>query len=134
MIVLVDTNIIIDALRVKNAGASPLSDLLRNGATLSVSAVTVGEVYVGLREAETSATGALLARMECYPVTRAIAWRGGLLVNDWARNGRTFTLDDMLIAATVLEHDLTLLTANRKDFPMRELKLYPPGPKPLIRT
>jgi len=33
-------------------------------------------------------------------------------------------LDDMLIAATALEHGLTLMTDNRMDFPMRELELY----------
>ena len=32
---------------------------------------------------------------------------------------------DMLIAATALEHSLTLVTENRKDFPMPELSLYP---------
>jgi predicted nucleic acid-binding protein len=31
----------------------------------------------------------------------------------------------MVVAATALEHNLALVTANRKDFPMPELKFYP---------
>jgi predicted nucleic acid-binding protein len=31
----------------------------------------------------------------------------------------------MIIAATVLEHSLALMTDNRKDFPLPELSIYP---------
>ncbi len=44
----------------------------------------------------------------------------------WARKGRTLALTDMLIAATALEHELTLITDNHKDFPMPELLLFTP--------
>jgi predicted nucleic acid-binding protein len=33
----------------------------------------------------------------------------------------------MFIAATAVEYDLVLLTDNRKDFPMPELKFYNPA-------
>ena len=43
----------------------------------------------------------------------------------------TLSLSDMLIAATALEHGLTLITHNKKHFPMPELSLYPfPGATP----
>jgi len=64
-------------------------------------------------------------RDSCFPVTYSIAERGGRLRNDWARKGRTLGLADMVVAATALEHNLALVTANRKDFPMPELKFYP---------
>jgi predicted nucleic acid-binding protein len=32
-----------------------------------------------------------------------------------------------LTAATALEYQLTLMTDNRKDFPLRESDLYPPA-------
>jgi predicted nucleic acid-binding protein len=55
----------------------------------------------------------------------AVGERAGWLINSWARQGRTLQVPDAIIAATALEHDLTLMTANRRDFPMPELKFYP---------
>jgi hypothetical protein len=55
----------------------------------------------------------------------AIAKQAGALRYEWARKGVTLTLTDTMIAATVLHYGLTLITDNRKDFPMPELKLHP---------
>ena len=38
---------------------------------------------------------------------------------------RPDSLADMMVAATALEHGLSLMTDNRKDFPLPELTLYP---------
>jgi hypothetical protein len=58
-------------------------------------------------------------------MTGAIARRAGSLKNAWAHKGRTLSLADMMVAATALEHGLSLLTDSRKDFPLPELNLYP---------
>ena len=42
---------------------------------------------------------------------------------DYFRKGATLNLADVTIAAVALTHGLTLLTENRKDFPMPELAL-----------
>jgi predicted nucleic acid-binding protein len=44
--------------------------------------------------------------------------------NRWHKKGHTLSLPDVTIAAVVLTYGLTLLTDNRKDFPMPELALY----------
>lgn len=44
---------------------------------------------------------------------------------EYARKGAILSLLDMLIAATALERGLTLITANRKHFPMPELVIHP---------
>ncbi len=49
----------------------------------------------------------------------------GLLKRDYGKKGQTLNLGDVLIAATALHNSLTLLTDNVKDFPMKELSLYP---------
>jgi len=46
------------------------------------------------------------------------------LQNRWRKKGHTLSLPDVTIAAVALTHGLTLLTDNRKDFPMPELALY----------
>ena len=39
--------------------------------------------------------------------------------------GRTLSVMDMMVAATALVYGLPLMTDNRKDFPMAELRFYP---------
>ncbi|MBN8713005.1 MAG: type II toxin-antitoxin system VapC family toxin [Xanthomonadales bacterium] len=50
------------------------------------------------------------------PVTQAIAERGGVIAAALRRAGRTCGDLDPLLAATALEHDLTLVTRNVKHF------------------
>jgi toxin FitB len=50
------------------------------------------------------------------PVTRAIAERWGVLDGERQLAGRPLNIADGLIAATALEHALTLVTRNVKDF------------------
>jgi predicted nucleic acid-binding protein len=50
------------------------------------------------------------------PVSEAIAERWGILEGDCQLKGLTINAPDGLIAATALEHDLTLVTRNVKDF------------------
>ena len=57
-------------------------------------------------------------------MTEQIARRAGMLKQHWAMKGRTFSLPDMMVAATALEHDLPLITENRKDFQIHGLRFY----------
>ena len=50
------------------------------------------------------------------PVTEPIAERMGRWAGEGETRGRTIRIADGLIAATALEHDLTLVTRNVKDF------------------
>ena len=50
------------------------------------------------------------------PVTEAIAERMGQWAGEGEARGRTIKIADGLIASTALEHDLTLVTRNAKDF------------------
>jgi predicted nucleic acid-binding protein len=74
---------------------------------------------------ETDATERLLSSLECYPITAAIARRAGSLKSKWAQKGQTLTLADMIVAAVALEHRLTLMTDNRKDFRIPGLSFFP---------
>jgi predicted nucleic acid-binding protein len=125
LILLLDTTVLIDVLRTKNNRRSLLAKLVESGHTLSTSALNIAEVYTGMRSNEADATGIFLSSLECYPITAEIARRAGSLKQKWAQKGRTLTLADMLVAAVSLEHRLTLMTDNRKDFPIPELKFFP---------
>jgi len=128
MRLLVDTSVLIDALRLRRGRRQLLAELVRSGHTLATSALNIAEIFAGMRPEEEANTRRLLNPLECYEVTPPSAELAGRFKRDWARKGRTLTLTDTLIAATALEHGCVLVTDNRKDFPMPELELHPlPG-------
>ncbi len=125
MNILLDTSVLIDALNARAETRSFLQAHLRTGNTLACCAITIAEVYAGMRRHEAQATGEFLDALDYYETTRATARRAGDLKATWSRKGQTLSLPDALIAAVALEHGLTLATGNRKHFPMPELKLLP---------
>jgi predicted nucleic acid-binding protein len=125
VILLLDTTVLIDVLRGRADRRALLVELAVSGHTLVTSAINLGEVYAGMRQEEETQTELFLSTLECYAVTPEIARRAGRLKSEWARKGKTLTLADMIVAATALEHGLTLMTDNRKDFPLSELEFYP---------
>src|SRR5256885_243256 len=103
---LVDTNILVQAIRQKKGRWELLEGLVQTGGSLACSVITVGELYAGLRAHEKVRTQELLDGFERLEVTEEIACYAGLLKNEWAAKGFTFTLVDMIIAATAIAHKL----------------------------
>lgn len=122
---LADTSVLIDAINRKRGRWELLRTLVEGGDTLACSAITVTEIYAGMRPHESAATRSLLEAMELYEVDWELARYAGLLKNEWGRRGQTLSVPDVLIAATALVHSLVLMTDNRKDFPMPQLVVYP---------
>jgi predicted nucleic acid-binding protein len=122
---LLDTSIIIDALNDKRERRSLLLDLLRQGHLLACCPINVTEIYAGIRPKEEKATEEFLRSLEYYHVTWPVARLAGVLKRDHARKGITLTVSDATIAAVAVAHHLTLMTDNVKDFPMKEITLYP---------
>lgn len=125
MRLLLDTSVLIDVLRLRRGRRELLAELARAGHTLATSALNVAEVYAGLRPGEEAQTEAFLSALDCYELTGTAARLAGILKNKWSRKGRTLALADAIIAAITLERRCTLMTDNRKDFPMPELEHYP---------
>ena len=96
-------------------------------ARLFLSVVTIGEIRKGLTvlpegrrrtELVTWFHTELLSwfRNRILPVTHSIADRWGVLDGQGQLKGTPLNTADGMIAATALEHDLTLVTRNVKDF------------------
>lgn len=125
MQLMLDTSVLIDALRSRRGRRQWLAELVRSGHTLATSALNFAEVCAGMRAAEEEQTKLFLSLLQCHDVTANAAEMAGQLRRHWQQKGRTLTLADTIVAAVALEHRCPLATDNRKDFPMAELKLYP---------
>ncbi len=118
-----DSNILILALRSQPHALDLLDETRRGKHQLFISVITRTEVLAGMRPHERKITMELLDSFDAIPVDEVIADRAGRLIYEYARKGVTLSLADALIAATALEHDLTLVTTNPKHFPMPEISL-----------
>jgi|SRR5579872_85357 predicted nucleic acid-binding protein len=124
MRLLLDTSVLIDVLRSRRNRRSWLAELVRAGHSLETSALNIAEVYAGMRPEEENATREFLGALRTHPITVSAAEKAGRLKNQWSRKGRTVALADTIVAATAIEQGCELITDNRKDFPMPELRLY----------
>lgn len=131
MMLLVDSDWIIQGLNNAPEATALLARLSVLG--LSVSTISVGEVLEGAfhgndppkRIAETRAfrTG-----FQTLPVTEDIATEFANCRAQLRRQGNLIPDLDLLIAATAIAHDLTLLTRNRRHFErVPGLRLYDDG-------
>ena len=88
---------------------------------LSLSTISLGEVYEGVfgsvdPPARENEFNAFLERVEIIPIDIEIARIFGIERLRLRREGRMIGDLDILIAATALRYDLTLLTNNRRHF------------------
>ena len=128
MRILLDSSVIIDALRGRRGRRELLRGLLEEGHDLACCAINVAEVYSGMRPHEAEATAELIDGLEYVEISREAARQAGELRLQWQRKGKTLSLPDAIIAAVALRKDLTVATDNARHFSMLRLKLLPlPG-------
>jgi predicted nucleic acid-binding protein len=120
---LLDTNILILCFR-KTEGYRELLDTLAKDDTLYISVMTRLEIVRGMREHERKDTFNLLDSLETIDITIEIADKAGDLIRLWRTKGMNLGDADAVIAATALNHGLSLVTTNEKHFPMPDLVVY----------
>lgn len=111
---LIDTDVLIWMTRGHAGAASRLQTIT----PWRISAVTYIELAQGCRNKEELARvkkGLALCQTEIVPISAAISARAMELIDTYALS-HSMQLGDALIAATGLEHGLTVLTANAKHF------------------
>ena len=111
---LIDTDVLIWMTRGHAGAAARLQTLL----PWRISAVTYMELAQGCRNKQELAQikkGLALSQTEILPISTAISGRAMQLIDAYALS-HSMQLGDALIAATALEHGLTVLTANAKHF------------------
>jgi hypothetical protein len=111
---LIDTDVRIDYLRGRAEAVSYLESLTES---LLISAITVAELYAGVREgAERIALEQFLSVFNVIPVDDVIAANGGLIRRDYGKS-HGVGLADAIIASTAEFRKADLVTLNKKHFP-----------------
>ena len=119
---LIDSNWVIDALRGSPAHRRRLNELTATEATVvAISVAVLAELYVGVYRTSdpAGAERELLQFISTFPVLRVDSATSRRFGREKARlldRGNVIEDFDLLIAATALRHDLTLLTNNRRHF------------------
>lgn len=117
---LLDSTVLIDALRGRPAAAR-VAALRRVGTEPWVCAVSVEEIWRGLRPSDEPAARRLVNGLRLAPLGVAEGMHAGGWRREFATRGITLHQADCLIAAAALGIGAALATANVANFPMSEL-------------
>jgi predicted nucleic acid-binding protein len=109
---------------------------------LFVSAVTLAEIRFGIEVVSDATKRAELNdwlahkvrpmfEQRVLPITEDIMFKWRLLVEDGRKAGYTFSQPDLIIAATALDHGLTVVTRNVSDYERVRTPVFNPWVDPL---
>jgi predicted nucleic acid-binding protein len=123
---LLDTDVLIWVLRNRRETVDLLSHLSEeSGEAPACSALSILEVWSGIRTSEIHKTGVFLDALQAIPIDGVVARQAAELLRASKRHRNPREWIDALIAATVLRDQRILVTYNRKDYPYPNLVLYP---------
>ena len=121
---LIDSDVIIWALRGKKETIYLLREIQQLGVP-ACSPISIVEVQLGVREGEEEETLEFLNSLNVYNIDKNVANQTGEFIRNYKKKGITLSIPDALIATTCILNDLTLITYNKKHYPLKELKIYP---------
>jgi len=120
---LIDTDVIIWFLRGKKEIVE-LIERFQKSIVPICSPISIVEVLSGVKKGEEKITSEFLSSLEVIVIDRGIATKAGNLLREYKKKGITLGINDTIIGATCLLHDLTLVTYNPKHYLFKNLKIY----------
>ena len=133
MIYLVDANILSEPTK-DVADSKVVAWLNANESDLVVDSIIIGELRIGIlalprgrkRERLEQWYESVVETIDCIPWDSTVSQRWAALVVELKSKGKTVPLLDGMIAATALQHDLTVATRNTRDFQKTGVKTFNP--------
>lgn len=121
-VIVIDTDVIIDYLRAQPDAVAYLEGLENEP---MISTVTVAELYSNVRDGtERANLDSFIDAMRVVAVDQDIAVQGGLFRRAYYKS-HGVQIPDALIAATAVLRSATMVTLNKKHFPMLSAVLVP---------
>ena len=122
---LLDADAVIDFINRHTPTVALVEQLILNDERLCTCEVVLAEVYAGLTQRDEERASKFLQTLDFLPGTSESAERAGRWRYQFARRGRVLPTTDALIAATAVEHNVTIVTGNVRDYLMPEVSLLP---------
>jgi toxin FitB len=130
---LVDANVLSEPTR-PEPDSKVLAWLRRSEREIAVDPIILGEVQFGILLLPRGKKRASLERwfeagvqrLQCLPWDRETGMRWAQLLAQLRTKGRAMPIKDSLIAATALNHGLTVVTRNRADFEAAGVRIFDP--------
>ncbi|KKQ74174.1 MAG: putative ribonuclease VapC [Candidatus Woesebacteria bacterium GW2011_GWB1_38_5b] len=121
-----DTDVLIWILR-GNKNITQRIFELSEKAPLTLSVVSIAEIYKNIFPAELTTTEDFLAGHFTFTVDVKIAKTAGLYWQQYSKQLKKLSLADCLVAATANINNLTLVSLNLEHFPMKDIKTLDPS-------
>ena len=118
---LLDSDVVIEVLRGREAIAAALSALEALGVPTFTCGVVVAEVFAGLRAGEEAATESFFSARGDVVIDGTTGRRAGSYLARYARS-HSVHVADALVAAAAATAGFRLWTLNRKHYPMRDVR------------
>ena len=124
MTVLIDSDILIEVSRGRNAGIVAIwIDLSNSDAAVLYSPVSVAELWAGARPKEYRALENLFRALTCTPIDEGSGRQAGDYLRQYRRS-HGVEVADALIATGAVGNGAQLWTRNRKRYPMKEVAFF----------
>lgn len=96
---------------------------LKKKSVLAISVISIAEIYKNVYPSEIIQTEEFIKQHFIFDVDTEIAKVAGLYWQQYHKNLQDLSLADCLIAATANVNGATLVSLNKKHFPMKDIKL-----------
>lgn len=119
---LLDSDVIINYFA-KNQNAVAIVEQIGEIEAPCASVLTVIEVKIGVKDAQVAKVDKFFDALKIIPITAETAKLAIEFIRKFGKKGKVLHLVDACIAVTAISNDLILVTNNKKDYPMKGLKL-----------
>lgn len=120
-----DTNILVNYFRGKDPERDLFTKVISSN-NLYISVITIAEILAGAPDQEVKDLHELLSASNVVVANQEVAAIAGNYRRQFSRKTKKVYLMDCFIAASCKSQNLTLITNDKKDFPMKDIKIISP--------